>query len=152
MRIGLAADHAGFELKSHLARVLEQDGHFIVDYGAGEYDQQDDYPDFVIPLARSVAARDVVRGVAVCGSGVGASITANKVAGVRAGLVSDCFTAHQGVEHDDLNLLCLGQRTVGPELAVEIMRTFIGAEFQAEKRFLRRLEKVSALERRPETP
>ena len=112
MRIGMAADHGGFELKERLAALLREAGHEVVDFGPC-LDPADDYPDFVVPLAKAVAGSQVERGIAVCGSGVGASIAANKVAGVRAALVHEVFSAHQGVEDDDMNVLCLGGRVVG---------------------------------------
>ncbi len=149
MRMGLAADHGGFELKEWLRERLS-DEHDVVDYGASELDPTDDYPDFVEPLARAVAAGEVERGIVVCGSGVGASVAANKVAGVRAALITDAFSAHQGVEDDDMNVICLGGRVIGPELAWDLVRTFLAARYRALPRFERRLEKVRALERRSE--
>jgi ribose 5-phosphate isomerase B len=147
MRIGLAADHGGFELKAHLEKALAAAGYEVVDFGAQELTLGDDYPDYVIPLARAVAAGEVTRGVAVCGSGVGACVGANKVAGVRAALITDSYSAHQGVEDDDMNLLCLGGRVTGPALAWELVRTFLGARFKGEERFRRRLKKVEEVER-----
>jgi ribose 5-phosphate isomerase B len=117
MRIGLAADHGGFDLKQRLAALLSDAGYVVVDFGPSILDPNDDYPDYVVPLARAVAAGTVKRGIAVCGSGVGASIAANKVTGVRAALVHDVFSSHQGVEDDDMNILCLGGRVVGAALA-----------------------------------
>ncbi len=149
MRMGLAADHGGFELKEWLRERLS-DEHDVVDYGASELDPTDDYPDFVEPLARAVAAGEVERGIVVCGSGVGACVAANKVAGVRAALITDAFSAHQGVEDDDMNVICLGGRVIGPELAWHLVRTFLAARYRALPRFERRLEKVRALERRSE--
>lgn len=146
MRIGIAADHGGFELKERLATELRRMGHEVVDFGAREEIPGDDYPDLVTPLARAVADGSVERGLAVCGSGVGASIVANKVRGVRAALVTDAFSAHQGVEDDDMNMLCLGGRVVGFELAIDLVRIFLGARFKREERFLRRLAKVTRLE------
>lgn len=146
MRVGIAADHGGFELKTSLVKLLQRLGHEVVDYGASSLDQSDDYPDFVIPLARALAAGQVERGIAVCGSGVGASIAANKVPGVRAALVSDVFSAHQGVEDDDMNILCMGGRVVGNALAEDLVRTFMTARFSGIERHRRRLEKVKALE------
>lgn len=147
MRIGLAADHGGFELKQWLRERLS-DEHAVVDYGASELDPTDDYPDFVEPLARAVAAGEVERGIVLCGSGVGACVAANKVPGVRAALITDAFSAHQGVEDDDMNVICLGGRVIGPELAWDLVRTFLAARYRALPRFERRLEKVRALERR----
>lgn len=147
MQIGLAADHGGFELKEEMADFLREAGHEVVDFGAQTLTPEDDYPDFIIPLARAVAKGEVERGVALCGSGIGASIAANKVAGVRAGLIHDVFSAHQGVEDDDMNVLCLGSRVIGVELAKELVHCFLNASFSGYERHRRRLEKVAALER-----
>ena len=146
MRIGMAADHGGFELKEQLATLLREAGHEVVDFGASALDPADDYPDFVIPMAKAVAGRQVERGIAVCGSGVGASIAANKVAGVRAALIHEVFSAHQGVEDDDMNVLCLGGRVVGVALAWDLVKAFLSARFAGAVRFTRRLEKVRRLE------
>ena len=146
MRIGMAADHGGFELKERLATLLREAGHEVVDFGPSAFDPADDYPDFVAPMAKAVAARQVERGIAVCGSGVGASIAANKVAGVRAALVHEVFSAHQGVEDDDMNVLCLGGRVVGVALAWDLVKAFLSARFIGAVRFTRRLEKVRQLE------
>ena len=146
MRVGVATDHGGFDLKQQLAARLRAAGHEIVDFGAARLDPGDDYPDFVIPLARAVASRAVDRGLAVCGSGVGASVCANKIAGVRAALVPDHYSATQGVEHDDMNVLCLGGRTLGVETAWDLVAAFLAAEFTREERHLRRLSKVAQLE------
>ena len=146
MRIGLAADHGGFELKGKMLEELRTAGHQTVDYGAQEYDAQDDYPDFVVPLARAVAQGEVERGIAICGSGVGASVAANKVAGVRACLIHETFSAHQGVEDDDLNMICLGGLVVGHAAAWELVQAFLAARFSGAERHLRRLAKVAALE------
>ena len=146
MRIAVAADHAGFELKNQLAEDIRKQGFEVVDLGACEYDASDDYPDFAIALARAVQTGSVERGVLICGSGVGASIAANKVPGVRAGLCHDTYSAHQGVEHDDMNVLVLGSRIVGSELARELVSAFLKARFSGEPRHQRRLEKVKALE------
>jgi ribose 5-phosphate isomerase B len=146
MRIGIATDHGGFELKQKLAPRLTEAGHEVVDFGALEYSPGDDYPDFVIPLCRAVIAGKVDRGVAICGSGVGASICANKIKGIRAGLIEDHFSAKQAVEDDDINLMCLGGRTLGAELAWDLVQAFLGAEFSHAERHLRRLIKVAALE------
>jgi ribose 5-phosphate isomerase B len=123
-----------------------------VDFGARHLDLSDDYPDFVIPLARAVAAREIERGLALCGSGVGASVAANKVAGVRAGLIHDVFSARQGVEDDDMNVVCLGGNVIGSALAVELIATFLAARFSGAERHQRRLGKVAALENRPFEP
>lgn len=149
MRVGIATDHGGFSLKEDLVVRLRAAGHETVDFGAYSLNPGDDFPDFVIPLGRAVAAGTVERGVAVCGSGVGAAVCANKIAGVRAGLVSDHFSARQGVEDDHMNIICMGGRTVGPFLAWDLLEAFLAAEFGQAERFLRRLEKVAALERDP---
>ena len=146
MRVGIATDHGGFGLKEDLVARLRTAGHEVVDFGAHELNPDDDYPDFVVPLARAVAAGTVERGVAVCGSGVGASICATKIRGVRAALVEDHFSARQGVEDDHMNIICLGARTIGPFLAWDLVETFLGAEFSHAQRHLRRLGKIAALE------
>lgn len=146
MRLGVATDHGGFELKQNLAVRLRAAGHEVVDFGAHQLTPDDDYPDFVIPLAQAVAAGKVERGIAVCGSGVGANVCANKVKGVRACLIEDHFSARQGVEDDNLNLLCLGGRIEGPELAWDLVQTYLQANFSQAPRHQRRLRKVSALE------
>jgi ribose 5-phosphate isomerase B len=146
MKLGIAADHGGFELKQRLARELHQAGHVVQDFGAPELETGDDYPDYVVPLARAVAGGQVERGIAICGSGVGASVAANKVPGVRAGLVHDVYSAHQGVEDDDMNVLCLGGRVVGYEVARDLVDVFLEADFQGQERFRRRLAKIAALE------
>jgi ribose 5-phosphate isomerase B len=148
MQIGVAADHGGFELKEELAARLRTGGHGVTDFGAHRLTPDDDYPDFVIPLARAVAAGSVDRGVAVCGSGVGASICANKIMGVRAALIEGHFSARQGVEDDDMNILCLGGRTLGVAAAWDLVQAFLSAEFSHAPRHLRRLSKVAALENR----
>jgi len=146
MKVGIAADHGGFQLKTNLMSSLKDAGHEVVDFGASRLDPGDDYPDFVIPLAMAVARREVERGVAVCGSGVGACVAANKVAGVRAALIQDVFSAHQGVEDDDMNVVCLGGRVVGLSLAWDLTQAFLGARFIGGERHRRRLAKVVALE------
>ena len=146
MRVGIATDHGGFSLKDDLLGRLKAAGHEIVDFGAYSLTTGDDYPDFVIPLARAVSGGHVERGIAVCGSGVGAEVCANKIPGVRAGLIADHFSAHQGVEDDHMNVLCMGGRTTGPEVAWEIVETYLAAEFSQAERHLRRLSKVAALE------
>jgi ribose 5-phosphate isomerase B len=145
-RIGVAADHGGYDLKEHLARLLREAGYEVMDFGDGRPTPDDDYPDFVVPLARAVARGEVDRGVAICGSGVGASVVANKVAGVRACLIHETFSAHQGVEDDDLNMLCLGGLVVGHALAWELVHTFLAARFSGAERHRRRLAKVAELE------
>ena len=146
MRVGLAADHGGLELKERIADSLRGEGYEIMDFGAAELDRDDDYPDFVIPLARSVADGKVDRGIAICGSGVGACVAANKVPGVRAGLIHDVYSAHQGVEDDNMNVLCLGARVMGYALAWELVQTFLAAGFKGDERFKRRLHKIAELE------
>ena len=148
-RVGIATDHGGFPLKQDLLARLRAAGHDVVDFGANELRPDDDYPDFVIPLAQAVAAGTVERGVAVCGSGVGASICANKILGARAGLIHDHFSAGQGVEDDHMNIICVGGRTVGASVAWDLVRTFLAAEFSNAPRHLRRLAKVAALDPQP---
>jgi ribose 5-phosphate isomerase B len=146
MRLGIATDHGGFALKEELVAHLRMAGHQVVDYGAAALRPDDDYPDFVVPMARDVAAGKVERGIAVCGSGVGASVCANKIPGVRAGLVHDHFSARQGVEDDHMNVICMGGRTVGPAVAWDLVETFLAARFSQAERHLRRLGKVASLE------
>jgi ribose 5-phosphate isomerase B len=146
MRIGIATDHGGFNLKEELVNQLREAGHEVVDFGAHRLNQGDDYPDYVVPLAEAVAARKVDRGVAICGSGVGASVCANKIRGVRAALIHDHFSARQGVEDDHMNILCMGGRTVGAAVALDLVQTFLAAEFSQAQRHLRRLSKVASLE------
>lgn len=146
MRIGLAADHGGFELKESLARELRTLGHEVKDFGAARWVPEDDYPDYVIPLAEAVAHGEVERAIAVCGSGVGAAIVADKVKGVRASVVQDAFSARQGVEDDDLNLICLGGRVLGQGAAAELVSAFLSSRFSGAERHCRRLAKVAALE------
>lgn len=147
MKIGIAADHGGFELKEIIKVFLEKQGNEVVDFGAHVLDSTDDYPDFVIPLAKAVAEKKVARGIAICGSGVGASIAANKISGVRAALINDHFSAHQGVEDDNMNLLCLGGRVTGFAAAEELITAFLNATFTNAERHLRRLQKVRNLEK-----
>jgi ribose 5-phosphate isomerase B len=149
MRVGIATDHGGFGLKEDLVAQLRAAGHDVVDFGADKLSPDDDYPDFVVPLGEAVAAGTVERGVAVCGSGVGASICANKIPGVRAALIHDHFSAGQGVEDDHMNIICLGGRTVGPSVAWELVQTFLAAHYSQAPRHLRRLSKVALLELQP---
>jgi ribose 5-phosphate isomerase B len=149
MRVGIATDHGGFGLKEDLLKQLHAAGHEVIDFGADKLSPDDDYPDFVVPLAQAVAASTVDRGVAVCGSGVGASICANKIPGVRAALIHDHFSAGQGVEDDHMNIICLGGRTVGPSVAWELVQTFLAGQESQAPRHLRRLSKVALLEREP---
>jgi ribose 5-phosphate isomerase B len=146
MRIGIAADHGGFELKVQLTAGLKAAGYEVVDFGAHELVTGDDYPDFVVPLARAVARGEVTRGLAICGSGVGACVAANKVPGVRAALITDSFSAHQGVEDDDMNVMCLGGGVTGYSLSWDLVQTFLNAHFKGIERFKRRLAKISELE------
>ncbi|MBV8072938.1 MAG: RpiB/LacA/LacB family sugar-phosphate isomerase [Acidobacteriaceae bacterium] len=146
MRVGVATDHGGFALKEELVAHLREAGHEVTDFGAHDLNSSDDYPDYVVPLARAVAAGKVDRGIAICGSGVGASVCANKIPGVRAGLIHDHFSARQGVEDDHMNIICMGGRTVGPAVAQDLLDTFLAAGFSQAERHLRRLGKVAALE------
>lgn len=146
MKIGICSDHGGFALKEMLLPMLTQLGYEVQDYGAYSLNNTDDYPDFVIPLAKAVAAHEVERGIALCGSGVGAAIAANKVAGARAALINDHFSAHQGVEDDDMNIICLGGRITGFSSAQELVLAFLNARFSGAERHVRRLEKIKSLE------
>lgn len=147
MKVGIAADHGGFELKEILHVYLKSLGHEVVDFGAETLVQSDDFPDYVVPLAKAVAGKEVERGIAVCGSGVGACIVANKIAGVRAALITEHFSAHQGVEDDDMNLMTIGGRVVGFNVAQELVTLFLKATFIGAERHLRRMEKVHQLEK-----
>ena len=146
MHIGFATDHGGYVLKEPILKALHDSGHEVRDFGAYDLNPEDDYPDFVIPLARAVVLGEVERGIAVCGSGVGASFTANKVSGVRSALIHEGYSTHQGVEDDDMNLLCLGGRVVGFALAWEIIQSYLAAHHVRAERFERRLAKVAAIE------
>jgi ribose 5-phosphate isomerase B len=148
MRVGFAADHAGAALKAELLRRVEvaRPGDELVDLGGDGSDPNDDYPDFAQRLASAVREGDVERGILICGSGVGASIAANKLRGVRAAVAHDTYSAHQGVEHDDMNVLTLGSRVIGPEPALECALAFLAASFSGESRHRRRLDKVLAIE------
>ncbi|MGV8993903.1 MAG: RpiB/LacA/LacB family sugar-phosphate isomerase [Flavobacterium sp.] len=145
--IGIAADHGGYELKEKMKTFLTENNFSVVDFGAKKLDNADDYPDYVFPLAKAVAAAEVFRGIAICGSGVGACIAANKVSGVRAALIVDYFSAHQGVEDDDMNLICLGGRVTGYASAEELVLAFLKAEFIGAERHIRRLKKIENLEK-----
>lgn len=147
MKIAIAADHGGYELKQIIHPFLLSLGYEVKDFGAFELDNADDYPDFVVPMARAIAAKELDRAIAICGSGVGASVAANKISGVRAALINDHFSAHQGVEDDDLNMLCLGGRVTGYMAAQELIVAFLNARFTGEERHLRRLHKVHLLEK-----
>jgi ribose 5-phosphate isomerase B len=148
MRVGIAADHGGLELKRVLAATLASAGYEVEDFGAYQPNPGDDYPDFVVPMARAVASGKIKRGIAICGSGVGACVAANKVPGIRAALITDCFSAHQGVEDDDMNIICLGGRVTGSALAWDLVQAFLGARFKGSERYLRRLRKVADLEKK----
>ena len=146
MRVAIGADHGGFPIKDELKSFVESLGHEVVDVGAYEMDPADDFPDFAKPLAAAVASNDADRGIMICGSGVGAAVAANKVKGIRASVCHDTYSAHQGVEHDDMNVLCLGARIIGIELARELTDAFLSAQFAPEDRFQRRLDKVLDME------
>jgi ribose 5-phosphate isomerase B len=146
MRVALAADHGGAELRDELLRRLADTGHQLIDLGGDGSDPADDYPDVALRLANAIRAGEADRGILVCGSGIGASVAANKVRGVRAAVAHDTYSAHQGVEHDDLNVLCLGGRVIGVEPAVECARAFLGASFSGADRHARRVAKVLAIE------
>ncbi len=146
MIIGVAVDHGGFNLKAFLIAALREWGHEVRDFGAYQFEADDDYPDFVIKVSSALAKGEVERGIAVCGSGIGASVCANKFRGIRAGLVSDVYSAHQGVEDDNMNMICLGARVIGYQLAIELVEVFLRARFSSHERHLRRLAKLQALE------
>jgi ribose 5-phosphate isomerase B len=145
-QIGVAADHAGFELKEYLVKILREAGYEVIDYGNNELNPADDYPDYVIPLARAVAGGEIIRGIAVCGSGVGACIAANKIAGVRACLIHETFSARQGVEDDNMNMICLGGRVIDQSLAWELTSVFLNSTFSGLERHVHRLQKIAQLE------
>jgi len=148
MKLVVAADHGGVPLNAAVIDELRRLGHEVLDLGGHDANNGDDYPDYAEALGRKIASGECERGVLICGSGVGASVAANKIHGVRAGLCHDTYSAHQGVEHDNCNVLCLGARVVGSELALELVRAFVGARFTGEPRHARRLEKVLAIERK----
>lgn len=147
MKISLAADHNGFDLKKEISDQLENEGHEVIDVGPHSHDPLDDYPDYAKKLADSVSRGESLRGIMICGSGVGASVASNKVKGIRAAVCHDIYSAHQGVEHDDMNVLCLGSRIVGGEVARELVKAFITAEYTGEERHQRRLDKVLDMEK-----
>lgn len=144
--IGLSADHGGYDLKEYLKKELLEAGYELVDFGNTHPEPDDDYPDFVVPMARAVAAGELVRGIAVCGSGVGACAAVNKIRKIRACLINDAFSAHQGVEDDDMNIICLGGRIIGNSLALDLVKIFLSANFSGAERHKRRLAKVKELE------
>src|SRR5690606_18895948 len=152
MKIGIAADHGGYTLKESLLKYLQSQNYDVKDFGAYSLDNQDDYPDLVVPLAEAVASGEVSRGIAVCGSGVGAAVAANKIKGVRAALITDPFSARQGVEDDDMNLICLGGRVIGERLAEVLVNEFLNATFSGAERHKRRLAKVVNLENQWASP
>ena len=146
MRIAIGADHAGYDLKNYLCEKIESMDHSIVDVGAHTLDPDDDYPDFAKAVGKQVSSQESDRGILVCGSGVGASIAANKIVGIRASICHDIYSAHQGVEHDDMNVLCIGALVVEKNLALELASNFIKAKFSGKERHIRRLNKVFELE------
>jgi ribose 5-phosphate isomerase B len=148
MKVGVGADHGGFEMKQQLTQLLSAEGYEVVDFGNKVKDNNDDYPDFAIPLARAVATGAIERGVLVCGSGVGASVAANKIVGARAALCHDDFSARQGVEDDNMNIICFGGRTMGIAVAWDCTQNFLAARFSGAERHRRRLAKVTQLEAR----
>ncbi|MEK9136676.1 MAG: RpiB/LacA/LacB family sugar-phosphate isomerase [Bacteroidota bacterium] len=145
MKIAMAGDHAGLPLKKWLADELKKDGHEILDLGAHD-ETPSDYPDFARALGKAVVAKQVERGILVCGSGIGACVAANKIKGIRAGVAHDTYSGHQGVEHDDMNVLCLGARVIGPAPALEIAKVFLAAKFTNEERHARRLKTILDIE------
>jgi ribose 5-phosphate isomerase B len=149
MKVGIAADHGGYQMKQKIYICLGAIGHQVVDFGNLSYDRDDDYPDFAIPLALAVAAAVVERGVLICGSGIGASIAANQIEGVRAAVCHDDFSARQGVEDDDMNILCLGGRTTGLAIAWDCVKSFLAAKFSGAERHRRRLAKLNAIRINP---
>jgi len=146
MRIAVGADHGGFPIKADLVALLKKLGHEVVDVGAHTLDSSDDYPDFARAVGQAVQRGEAERGIVICGSGVGACVAANKLRGIRAGVCHDTYSAHQGVEHDNMNVLCLGGRVVGIEVARELVQAFVGAKFSGEERHARRVAKVAAME------
>jgi ribose 5-phosphate isomerase B len=147
MKVAVAGDHAGFDMKRLILAELRKDGHQVLDLGAHD-DQPSDYPDFARALGRSIVSGEAERGILVCGSGVGASVAANKIKGIRAGVCHDTYSGHQAVEHDDMNILCLGARVIGVAPALEIVRAFMSARFSNEERHLRRVRKILEIENR----
>ncbi|MBI3961329.1 MAG: ribose 5-phosphate isomerase B [Deinococcus sp.] len=147
MRIAIGADHGGFPLKGRLVELLQSAGHQVLDLGTHSAEAVD-YPDYALAVGEAILSGRAERGILLCGSGVGACVAANKLPGIRAGVCHDTYSAHQGVEHDDMNVLCLGARIIGPELALELVRAFVQAKFSGEERHQRRLKKVLAIEQR----
>ncbi len=146
MKVAVACDHAGFPLKQIIMDTVSQAGHEVIDLGT-DSTASVDYPDFAEKAGRAIQRKEADRAIVICGSGVGAAVAANKMAGVRAGVCHDTYSAHQCVEHDDVNVLALGARIIGPEIAIEVVRAFLAAKFSGEERHLRRLNKILALER-----
>ncbi|MEF3280750.1 MAG: ribose 5-phosphate isomerase B [Elusimicrobiota bacterium] len=146
MKIAIGSDHAGYKLKEILINFLKEQGFKVIDVGTDNEKKRVDYPDFAVKVSKKIQAKEADRGIIICGSGVGASISANKLKGIRAGLCHDTYSAHQGVEHDDMNVICLGARIIGEELAKEIVLTFIKAKFSNEERYIRRLNKIKKIE------
>ncbi len=147
MKLVIASDHAGFALKEELRANLSAAGHEVIDLGAYKVEPEDDYPDFAVKVGEAIRAGVAPRGILICGSGVGVCVAANKIPGIRAGICHDVYSAHQGVEHDDMNVLVLGARIVGGALAIDLAHTYVGAKFQAQEgRFERRFKKVLAIE------
>lgn len=151
MKLAITSDHAGFILKEAIIPVIETDGHEIIDLGPSS-DDPVDYPDYALRLALFIANKNAERGIFICGSGVGGNVVLNKIRGIRAGLCHDSYSAHQGVEHDNMNILCLGSRVIGIELAIELCQSFLNAEFSGEERHKRRLAKLSEIENRYTKP
>jgi ribose 5-phosphate isomerase B len=148
MRIAIGADHAGFTMKEDLAAQIRKLGHDVLDKGAHSVEPSDDYPDFAEAVGKALVEGKADRGVLICGSGVGVSVAANKIPGIRAGICHDTYSAHQGVEHDNMNVLVLGSRIIGLELAHDLVRAYLAAQFSGEERHVRRLAKVQAIESR----
>ncbi|MBS1621945.1 MAG: ribose 5-phosphate isomerase B [Bacteroidetes bacterium] len=148
MKVAIASDHAGFQYKNILQQLIEENGYSVNDLGAYSENEQDDYPDHAEDIAKAIIKGNAERGILICGSGVGVSVAANKFKGIRAGVCHDNYSAHQCVEHDDANVLCIGQRVIGIELAKEIVLSFLSAKFSFEPRHQRRLEKVREIENR----
>lgn len=148
MKIALGADHAGYKLKDELIEVVREAGHEPIDLGGDGSDPTDDYPDYADKVGSAVRVGEAERGILICGSGVGVSVAANKIPGIRAAICHDTYSAHQGVEHDDMNVLVLGERVIGTELARDLVRAYLGAKFSGEPRHVRRLNKVKAIEAR----
>src|SRR6478672_2991979 len=146
MKISIGADHAGYDMKQHLVEYIRQLGHNVHDVGTFEPGKPDDYPDYAILVAQDIRSGAAERGVLVCGSGVGVSVAANKFKGIRAAMCHDHYSAHQGVEHDDMNVLCLGARIIGSEMAADLIRAFLSAQFSGEPRHERRLKKIEEME------